>query len=236
MRGVLVRVGIDQAFGHWNAPVDPQTGEFVYVPIPDGAQRPGLETWYRDVVPALARYPGVSLPSALATKATHLDPDFAHLTYGDNGIRRGRGLSDLEDDDVVAFYAGLRPVRAWPDPLVYALIGVYRVREVVLLDSVPAKLWGQNAHTRRAEHRGTDLIVRAKPGVSGRLQRCIPIGEWRDRAYRVRRDVLGAWGGLSCKGGYIQRSAVPPRFLEPDRFVGWLEKQGVAFVAENNSI
>jgi hypothetical protein len=36
-RGILVRVGIDQAFGGWNAPVDPVTHEFVYVPIPDRA-------------------------------------------------------------------------------------------------------------------------------------------------------------------------------------------------------
>ena len=39
MRGLLIRVGIDQAYGGWNAPIDPMTGEFVYVPIPDGAQR-----------------------------------------------------------------------------------------------------------------------------------------------------------------------------------------------------
>ena len=41
------------------------------------------------------------------------DPDFAHLTYGDNGVRRGRGLADFDGGDVVAFFAGLRPVRAW---------------------------------------------------------------------------------------------------------------------------
>ena len=35
MKGVLVRVGIDQASGGWNAPVAPRTGAFVYVPIPD---------------------------------------------------------------------------------------------------------------------------------------------------------------------------------------------------------
>jgi hypothetical protein len=30
MRAYLVRIGIDQAFGGWNAPVDPRTNEYVY--------------------------------------------------------------------------------------------------------------------------------------------------------------------------------------------------------------
>ena len=229
-----MRVGIDQTFGHWNAPVDPATGEFAYVPIPDGLQRYGLETWYSDIQPALSRFPGVALPAALTNRATHLDPDFAHLTYGDNGFRRGRGLADFDGGDVVAFFAGLRPVGAWRDPLVYALIGVYRVRDVVRLATVPANLWGHNAHTRRVEHRGTDVIVRAEPSTSGRLKRCIPIGEWRDKAYRVRRDLLEAWGGLSSRDGYVQRSAVPPRLLDPARFVSWLATQNPEFVSVNN--
>jgi len=80
MRGILVRVGTDQAFGGWNAPVDPGSGEFAYVPIPDGTQRRGLETSYWQVQPTLRRFPSVPLPPALVGRATHLDPDFAHLT------------------------------------------------------------------------------------------------------------------------------------------------------------
>ncbi len=34
MKALLVRIGVDQAFGGWNAPVNPDTGEFLYVPIP----------------------------------------------------------------------------------------------------------------------------------------------------------------------------------------------------------
>src|SRR5207237_9910015 len=95
MKGLLVRVGIDQAFGAWNAPVDPETGEFAYVPIPDGPQRRGMETRYSDVAPALRAFPNHALPSALGNQATHLDPDFAHLTYGDNRARRGKSLGTL---------------------------------------------------------------------------------------------------------------------------------------------
>jgi hypothetical protein len=63
--------------------------------------------------------------------------------------------------------------------------------------------------------------------MSGRFDRCIPIGEWRDNAYRVRPDIEDAWGGLTVKNGYIQRSAVPPEFLDAARFHEWFQQQGV---------
>ena len=45
MRAYLVRIGVDQAFGEWNAPMNPETREFVYVPIPETRpMRPELAT------------------------------------------------------------------------------------------------------------------------------------------------------------------------------------------------
>lgn len=243
MRAYLVRVGIDQAFGGWNAPVDPRTNEFVYVPIPERSpQRPGLATPYDLVRPALVRFAeahpdaplrAVQLPLEVAGGNMHLDPDFGALTYGDTQ-RRGRGLAELKAGDLVVFYAGLRPVGPSAHALVYALVGLYSVADVVRLEAVPAPRWHENAHTRRSEHRGTDVIVRADPGLSGRLRACLPVGEFRDRAYRVTRDVLDAWGGLSCRDGYLQRSAVPPRILDPARFLAWFEQRRPQLVSANN--
>jgi hypothetical protein len=34
MKALLVRIGVDQAYGGWNTPVDAE-GRFVYVPIPE---------------------------------------------------------------------------------------------------------------------------------------------------------------------------------------------------------
>ena len=34
MKALLVRIGVDQAYGEWNAPVD-AVSRFVYVPIPE---------------------------------------------------------------------------------------------------------------------------------------------------------------------------------------------------------
>ena len=183
MRATLVRVGIDQAFGAWNAPVDPETNEFVYVPIPEGTkvpQHPRLATTYATVEPALRRFgaarPGVApapvtLPHALIGAATHLDPDFDQLTYGDNGERRGKAIAFFEPGDVIVFYAGMRPVSACTHRLVYALIGLYRVASVARVSEFPRSRWHENAHLRRLHARPTDVVVHAEPGHSGRLRR-----------------------------------------------------------------
>ena len=77
MKGLLLRVGIDQAWWSWNAPVDPQTGTFAYVPIPDQEQMPGLETPYHSLSDELAHFPGAALSARLPGQAVAPGPDFA---------------------------------------------------------------------------------------------------------------------------------------------------------------
>lgn len=240
MRAYLIRVGIDQAFGGWNAPIDPVTNAFVYVPIPEkvGTEfQPGLAESYAPFRQALATFlsqrPCI-LPSELDSLHPHLDPDFDRLTYGDNGLRRGKGLCDLDRDDLVVFFAGLRPTQACEHRLIYAIIGLYRVSEVVRLRDIPATRWAENAHSRKLKQGPDDVIIRAVPGTSGRLEKAIPIGEFRDKAYRVRRDLLATWGDLSCRDGFIQRSAVPPAFQDPGRFLSWFEAQAPRLISANN--
>ncbi len=91
----------------------------------------------------------------------------------------------------------------------------------------------ENAHTRKNPTGDNDIVVRAQPGSSGRCTRCVPIGEFRDRAYRVRRDLLDVWDGLSVNDGYIQRSARPPEFTNAERFCDWWQHQGVHLVRSN---
>ena len=236
MNGLLVRAGIDQEAGRWNGPVDPRSAEFVYVPRPETAEdsvrvRPQYRRSYQEIVQALGRM-GVALPRHLNDDCMHLDPDFEHLTYGDKR-KKAQRIGGLVDGDMIGFYAGLRPTVPGPDPLLYALIGVYFVREIVPATLVPRALWHENAHTRR-EPFDDEIIVRAKESTSGRLERCIPIGEYRNRAYRVRHPMLEAWAGLSVNDGWIQRSAVPPSFNDCDRFLHWLNGQGVPLVRRNN--
>jgi hypothetical protein len=167
--------------------MDPLTNEFVYVPIPDNVPfQPGLETPYASLRDALIEFTRTRectkparllLPDSLADANMHLDPDFDWLTYGDNGNRRGKGIAQLGAGDLLVFYAGLKPCRPCEHKLVYAIIGLFRVAEIVRLEAVAAADWRQNAHTRRLTHQGDDVIVRGVLGDSGRLRRCLPIGE-----------------------------------------------------------
>ena len=164
----------------------------------------------------------------------HLDPDFERLTYGDQGERAKQLLSNLGDGDLIVFYAGLSDVRA-ERGLIYALVGLFVVDSFQLAIDVPPQCRDINAHSRRILQAGADdVIVHAKPGHSGRLTRGLNIGEYRDRAYRVRRDVLDAWGGLSVHDGYLQRSARLPRLLDPPRFLNWFLSQKPQLIAANN--
>lgn len=235
MNGLLVRVGADQSAegGAWNGPVDGASGEFVYVAIPE--RRPvhrGLEKPYTALVPMLARL-GTELPSALHGGHMHLDPDFDHLTYGDQGERAKQLRAALHPGDLVVFYAGLADTRG-AARLVYALIGLLVVDRLERAADVPAEHRDVNAHTRRASPGAEDIIVYGRSGVSGRLRRCLPVGEWRDRAYRVRRDLLATWGGLGVADGYLQRSARLPRLLDPPRFLAWLDNQAPVLLHANN--
>ena len=242
MNGVLVRVAIDQTkrSGMWNGPMEARTGRFCYVPIPDKEGKlyqPGLSRSYNEVLPALVRFSakrGVShLPESLLSGSMHLDPDFEYLTYGDNGRTQGAALKDLERGDILVFFSSLRCIEN--TELVYALIGFYEISESVSASSVELERYHENAHTRWRSTRETDIIIRANPerGKSGRLEKCIPIGEYRDGAYRVTRKLEKAWGGLEVKNGFLQRR-VTPRFTDARMFRKWFEQQNVTLVHSNN--
>ena len=236
MNGLLVRVGADlsRGGGSWNGPVDSETSDFVYVAIPETSPvHQGVEKPYSALAPTLQRF-GVRLPAHLAERHMHLDPDFAHLTYGDQGERAKQLRTHLGSGDLIVFYAGLADIRP-ASRLIYALIGLMVVETFRLAADVPLRDCDLNAHSRRILDGGAqDIIVCGRAGESGRLRRCLPIGEYRDGAYRVRRQLLDEWGGLSVKDGFIHRSARLPRFLDPARFFRWFTAQQPSLVPSNN--
>src|SRR5262249_16648245 len=116
MKGLLVRVGADQSEGggYCNGPIDSQTCRFAYLPIPEtGVLRVGLEKGYGNLQPTLERF-GFTLPQHLANQKMHLDPDFDHLTYGDQGQRAFQISSKLGGGDLLVFYAGLADIHDSP--------------------------------------------------------------------------------------------------------------------------
>lgn len=196
--------------------------------------RNNMARLYDEFIPTVTAF-GKQIPSNLRGTPTHLDPDFEQLTYGDQGQRARCITTNLSAGGLLAFFAALRPVDGPSVPLNYALIGMFVVSEILSARDIPMERWHENAHTRRIPT-DSDLVIRAKPGVSGRLKRCIPIGEYRDRAYRVRKEILNSWGGLDVKNGYIQRSARLPRFLNAPKFYNWFQAQNPELIAENNPI
>jgi hypothetical protein len=183
VRGLLVRVGIDQTpeYGGWNAPVNTQTWRFMFVPIRDSTYNDasyvenGERVYGKEVTAELAKFASecghtdhssFQLPARLHDERMHLDPDFLHLTYGDDA-RRGRKLSEFEEDDFIAFYAGLEPIGRGR-PLVYALIGLF-VLECPPVDAsqVPIALKLFNAHTRWNSVKTGDIVAYGKKGQSG---------------------------------------------------------------------
>jgi hypothetical protein len=232
-RGLLVRVGIDSSCGEWNAPCDLQTRSFAYVPIPESKeQHAPLSTGFDEFKPAVDCF-GKSLPTELLGKAAHVDPDFRYLTYGDQGQRaaRIRTIVTESDDSFLVFYVSLRDTQT--GALVYAITGFYWVSELVEASAVEEFRWKENAHTRRRTNDG-DIVVRAVAGKSGRLENFIPIGRYRDRAYRIDRSILEVWGGLDVQDGYIQRSAFLPEFTNSDLFLKWFSRQSPKLLTKNN--
>ncbi len=241
MRGLLVRVGIDATSGNWNGPVDSTTHEFVYVPIPEILDsRPGYAKPYNFVSPALNRA-GLNLPPHLRDKSMHLDPDFDYLTYGDQG-ERAKQVQKLNRGDLIVFYAGLED-RIYPRPLVYAIIGLYVVESITSAFAAQESIWDNNAHTRRnLKQLATDIVVRAQPDISGRLERCIPIGSHRtpegaphkSKSYRVDPITLKQWGGLDVADGFLQRSARLPVFNDARTFYSWFKAHNPKLIQRNN--
>lgn len=284
-KAVLVRVGIDQRsieksklkqvkmlgedrskyFKGWNAPVNPESWEFAYVPIPEEGPKEFYsgcdKTTYEDFKKPCEKL-GVDLPSEFDNIYAHLDPDFRYLTYGDideedGKNHRGRPLRDLQEDDLLVFYAALDPGR-WKDnklELVYAIIGLFVIKEkprraTEIPEPIIDKYRCRNAHTR-LDYKRTDIIVCAKPApLSGRLTKCIPIGKRRGKGkqYRVTEHLLGKWGGLWVKNrwgnmsevedGWIQRSPRLPYIGNPAAFSDWFQEklytEKIQLVQQNN--
>ena len=235
-------MGIDSTkiYGGWNGPVDPVSKEFIYVPLRARSETIDNYTEVKDYLNHFCNRHKVNLsydlnfPSYLENEYAHLDPDFNYLTYGDVGTRRGKKLQNFVEGDFIAFYGGLKPIRPCSHKTYYALMGLYVIEKWKWTSDIPYEKYNENAHTRNLNLHENDIVVWAKPFLSGRLKNCIPIGEWRNRAYRVKQDILDEWGGLSVKNGFIQKSGSPPLFLEPDKFYSWFLKQNPILLQKNN--
>lgn len=239
-KGLLVRVGIDQTFGGYNAPINPKTNDYIYMPIPQGEDdfRPEMRTSYDDLLPYFETWcqknnTKIEFPQNLIGKSTHLDPDFDFSTYGDQATGRGLRVGDLKEGDFLSFFASFKPTSMCGHNLIYALFGIMVVDKVLRVADVPKETLHTNAHTRINNMTNEHFVVFANPNSSGRFNKAIPIGEFRNGAYRVINDTLDKWGDIGVKDGFIQRSVCPPWFNKPEQFLEWLTSQQVQFINSN---
>jgi hypothetical protein len=246
MKGLLLRVGIDKTYGRYNAPINPLTNDYLYMPIPEGQENPqqifrqGMQTTYAQMDTHFSKFTGrnaiqLAFPERLRAIGCHLDPDFENLTYGDQGSGRGNRVRKLDAGDFIAFFASFRPIPNIPcdHVLVYALYGIFFIDDIKKAKDVSSDQWHVNAHTRIQKMNGEHLIAFADKFRSGRFRRAIPIGEYRNGAYRVSNKILDAWGDIGVKDGFIQRSVCPPWFTKPEQFLKWLDFQQVELISNN---
>lgn len=235
-----MRVGIDKTFGQYNAPINPGTNDYLYLPIPESKHvfQAGMQTSYGSIVPSFDAWcerngSNEQFPQHLMNRNCHLDPDFSCLTYGDQGTGRGNRVRQLDRGDFIAFFASFKPITPSPHKLIYALFGIITVDRIVKVENLPTEQRHLNAHSRIVDMNGDHLVVFGQPNRSGRFAKAIPIGENRDGAYRVTQETLDAWGGLGVKNGFIQRSVCPPWFVDPNRFMVWIDSNHHSLIAAN---
>ena len=252
MKALLVRVGIDRTSGEWNAPVNPVTYEFAYVPIPENEGTVVYSEYKRtyEEFKKPCEKLGCPLPSKVIEKYTsvHLDPDFQWLTYGDAG-QKGKQLKEagLSDGDILVFYASLKPTsspKGKTGDLIYAIIGLYVLgKPGVPAKDIPKENWHVNAHTRR-EPKDDDIVFFGKKGLglSGRLERCIQIGEYIAGKYWLKQRFFNEWECFSFprKGVVtklcLQRSGALPHFCNAKKFYEWFRNQNNRLVECNNPL
>ncbi|OBW62578.1 MAG: hypothetical protein A9183_07010 [Dehalococcoides mccartyi] len=248
-KGLLIRVGIDSSkeSGSWVAPVNPITNEFAYVPIIELNQSI-LKKDFADFVEPCQKL-GKPLRPFTKGETAHLDPDFSYLTYGDicgqqlNGkiSYRGSPLLALNEDDLIVFYSSLDPRKTQgfeKSELIYAIIGIYvlAMKPRRAVDLFPDhRLGDENAHTR-VTYTEADILATAKHSISGRLSRCIPIGELIPsgntgaKRYFLKSDLFHKWGGVQFGDKYVeklylQRSGALPFFRNAEKFYSWFKEQ-----------
>lgn len=221
----LANVGVNAAHRLYS-PLH-EDGSFTLVTIPEQRDLPGMVR-YGDV-PALRR----TVPDKYWTRATHYDPEFETLTYGDNcgWAPRAAALRRCQPGDWLFFIARL--VGALGPA--FGVIGCLHVESILRdarqrPDEQAVARFRANAHVRRAladDAYWDGFWVFAGGPASQRFERALMIG--REEADLLLRDRNGhAWDWragrtvLQTIGSYTRscRCVIDPQ-LDPKRAGAW---------------
>jgi putative DNA base modification enzyme with NMAD domain len=100
-QALLLRVGIDRGTGGSLSPIFAD-GSFEYLPIPE-AEPTRCPHGFASLPARRGGNLAAFVPSRIAQRPAHIDPDFAAFTYGDAALHKRRQLLRLEPGDLIVF-------------------------------------------------------------------------------------------------------------------------------------
>jgi Nucleotide modification associated domain 3 len=224
MKALLLRVGIDKGSGGTYGPIF-EDGSFEFVPIPE-TYRSCTAATYGERIGRKGKPLSAYVPPALRHVPMHDDPEFDTCTYGDPSIKR-RYLLELSKEDLLVFYAGLKPFnhdnQDYPEALYF--VGYFTIDQVIDFNWLSAseravyrQRYPYNAHIKRG-YAFENLVIAVGSKDSRLLTRALRISEKKpDKSARLALALSSEMEDMLGISGFIQRS-IPPRFVTQERSV-----------------
>jgi len=183
MKAILIRIGIDKAYGALSPVFNDDT--FVYVPIynRDIKEKEKKEKrTYGDYEEMINKAFYFYLPESIWGNIIHLDPEFKTFTYGDPAINKRNALLSLKKEDLLVFYMGGKEVDSREEEEGCFFIGYFKVDIVINWDKLKESEYNQhenifknNAHIRSSKSRKNLVLIKGLKSKSKLLKYCIKI-------------------------------------------------------------
>ena len=224
MKALLLRVGIDKGSGGTYGPIF-DDGSFEFVPIPE-TYRSCTATTYGERIGRRGKPLSAYVPPALRHVPMHDDPEFETCTYGDPSVKR-RYLLELSKEDLLVFYAGLKPFNHdnpdYPEALYF--VGYFTIDQVIDFNWLSAseravyrQRYPYNAHIKRG-YAFENLVIVVGSKDSRLLNNALLISEKKpDKSARPTFALSAEMEDMLGISGFIQRS-IPPRFVTQEHCI-----------------
>ncbi|HHT18631.1 MAG TPA: hypothetical protein GXZ72_03630 [Methanobacterium sp.] len=227
---MLLRVGIDKSSDGVLSPIF-SDGTFEYIPLSEKDDQTIENRTYYDIIGIKGKKLSIYLPKKIATRKVHMDPEFINFTYGDEG-KKATYLRKLNHNDILVFYAGLKPYEENEYPEALYIIGYFTIKDIIdfknnkdEIDSINTirTKFSHNSHPKRFNTNDLVFVV-GDPEKSKLLDRPIQISQKKlnkiGRNYHAVSPEMEVLLGIE---GSIQRS-IPPRFINDGKKLKNLKK------------
>ncbi len=181
-------------------------GRFEYVSIPENPKKTCSRSLHFSQIPARS---GGMLDRFVRPRyrlaAAHYDPEFDTFTYGDPTPNKRRQLLRLARNDMLVFYAGLRPPDQRRGSRLYVIgyFTVENVHDVTTVEPWPPtglkQLWA-NAHFRRRDPDVGLVVVEGSQRDSRLLERAVALSDDRQSVLPEMERRLGLTGSVMRAG------------------------------------